>query len=203
MKKLEFLSALGARLSALPEAERRKTLSFYAESIDDRMEDGMNEDDAVLSLGAFEDIVHEIMTDAPFGMLIQSKFRESRQKSTNPTLWLLLVILGSPVWLPLAMAFACIILAVYICIWAVVISLMSAELAFCLGAVGGLIMSVFVSLTSNPLTGVATLGAALVCAGLFLLTIRPLLALCRQFIGLTHNFLRHIKGLFVRRKVAV
>lgn len=203
MKKLEFLSALGARLSSLPEAERQKTVLFYAESIDDRMEDGMSEEEAVDSLGAFEDIVHEIMTDAPFGMLIQSKFRESRQKSTNPTLWLWLVILGSPVWAPLAFAVACVILSVYICVWAVVVSLMAVEASLALCGVGGIIMSVFVAVTGSPLTGLATTGMALVCLGLFLLSFRALTGLCRQFLALCHNFLRYIKGLFVRRKVVV
>lgn len=48
MTKAEFLAALKR---ALPEDEAEQTLAFYNEMIDDRMEDGMSEEEAVAAMG--------------------------------------------------------------------------------------------------------------------------------------------------------
>ena len=43
MTKSEFLEELKHKLSKLPAYEIEKTVSFYAECIDDRIEEGMTE----------------------------------------------------------------------------------------------------------------------------------------------------------------
>ena len=52
MTKLEFLSQLERALSALPAAERADRLDFYREMIDDRMEEGLTEQQAVEAIGS-------------------------------------------------------------------------------------------------------------------------------------------------------
>ena len=47
MKKQEFLDLLKNRLWALPERDIQQSLDYYKEMIDDRMEDGLSEEDAV------------------------------------------------------------------------------------------------------------------------------------------------------------
>ena len=47
MTKQDFLCALQKRLSGLPMRELEERLGFYGEMIDDRMEDGLSEADAV------------------------------------------------------------------------------------------------------------------------------------------------------------
>ena len=47
MTKAEFLSVFKKKLSALPRKEREEGLSFYTEMIDDRMEEGLSEEEAV------------------------------------------------------------------------------------------------------------------------------------------------------------
>ena len=49
MNKQEFLLILGDRLVGIPEDERKRTLDYYAEIIDDRMEEGVTEAEAILS----------------------------------------------------------------------------------------------------------------------------------------------------------
>ena len=51
MKKEAFLRALEKRLEGMSAEERARALEFCAESIDDRVEDGMDEEDAVAALG--------------------------------------------------------------------------------------------------------------------------------------------------------
>ena len=51
MNKEQFLAALRARLTALPRADLERTLQYYSEMIDDRVEDGMTEQAAVADVG--------------------------------------------------------------------------------------------------------------------------------------------------------
>ncbi len=52
MKKTEFLEALETCLDGMDESERRASVEYYAEMIDERMEDGMDEESAVGALGS-------------------------------------------------------------------------------------------------------------------------------------------------------
>ena len=61
MRKTEFLERLRAALNALPEEEAKKTIAYYAEMIDDRIEDGMSEEEAVAGLGEPEAVAREIL----------------------------------------------------------------------------------------------------------------------------------------------
>ena len=47
MNKQDFLAALRGLLNDLPAEDIRRSLDFYAEMIDDHMEDGMTEEDTV------------------------------------------------------------------------------------------------------------------------------------------------------------
>ena len=51
MKKDEFLSSLERLLRSLKREERNRFLSYYAEMIEDYMEDGCEEEDAVQRIG--------------------------------------------------------------------------------------------------------------------------------------------------------
>ena len=63
MTKQLFLNELSAALHTLPRDERYRTLSYYDELIDDRMEDGQSEEEAVSSLGDPAKIAREILGD--------------------------------------------------------------------------------------------------------------------------------------------
>lgn len=203
MTKREFMQELEARLAPLPDYEREKSLAFYTESIDDRIEDGMEESEAVNSLGSIEEIASGILVDTPLTTLITSRIHESREKSGNKRLWLILAICGSPLWLPLAIGLAAVLFAVYVCLWAVVICLAAA--AFSLGLVGsvGVLAGIVTMFWRGPVVGLALLGMGLASGGLFLMCVKPLAALCRQFIGLTTVFLRRVKRMFVKNEGAV
>ena len=51
MTKAEFLKALEEKLSALSAQDRAASLAYYEEIIDDRMEEGLCEADAVAAAG--------------------------------------------------------------------------------------------------------------------------------------------------------
>ena len=63
MNKHEFLAALRRELTALPHGELTEQLNFYNEMIDDRMEEGMTEEDAVAGIGSVASIAAVILAD--------------------------------------------------------------------------------------------------------------------------------------------
>lgn len=199
MNKIEFINELRIRLAKLPDYEISKTVSFYSESIDDRMEDGMSEEDAVASLGEIEKIASEILIDTPLTSLIQNKIKESRKNSNNKTLWMILAICGFPIWLPLGLSFALVIVACYISIWAVIVSLFAVELSLLVAGLG-LVSGIIICFHQNIAAGTALIGISIASIGLFVMTIKPFFWLCKQFIALTVVFLRKVKSLFIATK---
>ena len=136
MTKKAFLSELRAALSALPEQERDERLRFYAEMIDDRMEDGMTEEEAVAAVGNTNEIAQRIHTEAAVVWLI------------------LLLVLGSPLWLSL-----------YAALWAVIISLWAVFVSFAAVSLSGYVAAPAFGVHGNFPMAAASLGAGLFMTG--------------------------------------
>lgn len=73
MNRSEFLSELTNRLDHLPHEEIVKIVSYYEESIDDRIEDGMTEEVSIKSLGSLDDIVTNIENEIPITSIVKDK----------------------------------------------------------------------------------------------------------------------------------
>ena len=101
MGKQEFLDTLRERLSGLPEQELEDRLSFYGEMLDDRIEEGIEEEAAVAELGSIEEIATQIISDIPLSKLAKEKIKPKKRLGA---LEITLIILGSPIWLSLAIA---------------------------------------------------------------------------------------------------
>ena len=131
MNKMQFLLELDIMLSQLSETEKVDWLRFYSEMIEDRMEEGLSEEEAVAAIGTVRDIAAQITADQPAGTA----------KKRNP--WMvLLLILGSPIWIAILASLFAVVLTLYISLWAIVISLWAvfASLAACglAGVAGGI-----------------------------------------------------------------
>ena len=61
MTKHEFVSKLKDALSGLPQGDAAERIAFYVEIIDDRIEDGTTEEEAVAAAGSIDDIAEEII----------------------------------------------------------------------------------------------------------------------------------------------
>lgn len=168
MKRVEFLKELKARLWALPEADIQCSLDYYSEMIDDRMEDGLSEDEAVAAIGNLEEIVQQILGETPRPPVVVEPAKKVKPAKDNTKLWLiLLLILGSPVWIPLAASVAATVLSVYVSLWTVAIALYATFLALAVSSVGCIVGSFF--MFGGITGGIVAWGAALVCAGLAIL----------------------------------
>ena len=62
MNKQEFLTELEKGLAKLSPEEIQEHLYFYSEMIDDRMEDNIPEEEAILLIGDVNDIINQILS---------------------------------------------------------------------------------------------------------------------------------------------
>ena len=119
MTKNEFLKELKKRLRNLSGADVKKSVEFYSEMIDDLMEDGMTEEEAVESLGNVDDISEQIKSGQFFDV---TKNTERKPAWFN----IIIFICASPIWLGLA--------AVYLSLWTVLATLYIADVSLLTGA---------------------------------------------------------------------
>lgn len=159
MKKKEFLDALSRGLSSLPKREREERVNFYREMIDDRIEEGIPEEEAVAGVGTVDGIVSQILSERP------AVVQEPRKSGGRVGL-ILLLVLGFPVWFPLLLA---LFVSIVSALFSFLVALWSVELSLAAGAVGG-VGSFFVLLFTGQFASACfTLGAALVSGGLGIL----------------------------------
>lgn len=195
MRKQEFISILREKLCGLPEREVEERIGFYAEMIDDRIEEGLSEEEAVAAMGAAEDIVSAILCEIPLAKLVKEKIKPKRRLRG----WeIVLLVLGAPLWLSLLLAAFAVVLSLYASVWAVAISLWSVFAAFVGGAFGGAVAGAVWMAVNLPL-GLVTIAAGLVLAGLSVYTFYGCRALTKGICVLSRKMLLGTKRCFVRK----
>ncbi|MBR6783361.1 MAG: DUF1700 domain-containing protein, partial [Clostridia bacterium] len=65
MTKREFLEAIRKGISTLSTDDINKSIRYYSEMIDDRIEDGVSEEEAVAAMGNPDDVIAEILSETP------------------------------------------------------------------------------------------------------------------------------------------
>ena len=202
MNKEQFLAALRHRLRYLPVDEVERSLNFYAESIDDRVEDGATEWEAVAALGDVESIAREIETSLPLATVIKERVKQEKNKTSGDSkwLWVLLIVLGCPIWLSLLAALVVTVLAVYVSLWAVVICVFA--LPVVLVVVGAVLLgyAIVKGVTLGLGAVLLLLGGGAVLVGLALVLFVPLCLLAKAFGKLTVRFGRWVKGLILGKR---
>lgn len=163
MNKSEFLDALKAALSGLPTCDVEERLRFYAEMIEDRIEDGCTEAEAVAEIGSVDEIAEQTLAELPLVGIVKEQIKPKRRLRT----WeILLLALGSPLWLSLLVAAFAVVLSLYISLWAVVISLWASFAALAAGGPAGLVAGVCFLADGAAYVGIATMAAGFLSAGL-------------------------------------
>lgn len=194
MTKNEFLNKLTESLSGLPQEEIKKSIDYYSEIIDDAVEDGEGEAAVIERLGSINDIAEKIINETPL-----RKFVKEDVKNYNISLSvILLLIIGSPVWLPILTAAFAVVFSLYISIWSVVVSLFAVFAALVLSGVALLIGSPFL-LPVKPIEAMFAFGAALVCAGLSVFVFYLSVWSAKITIKLTVFIARKIKDIFIKK----
>lgn len=163
MSKQEFLEALKKRLSGLPVEDIEERLDFYSEMIDDTIEEGRTEKEAVAGIGSVDEIAREIIADVPLKRIARERMKPKRRLTAFE---IVLLVLGSPLWLSLLIAAFAVALSLYAVVWSLAISLWAvfASVASC--AFGGVAAGALFAATGHGAVGVATAGAGIFLAGL-------------------------------------
>lgn len=187
MNKIEYLSAIRARINHLPPSEIDSYLSFYAEMIDDRIEEGMGEDEAIRDIGTVDEVVSQILSEAP-----DPSAKQKNKRSISSGVIILLII-GSPVWLPILIAAAAIAFSVYIVIWSVIVSLYAVDLAIGVTGVAGLVGCFVLCAVGKPATAMLLAGGGLICIGLSILMLFAFNAITKLTVWLSKTLFKGIK----------
>ncbi len=197
MSKQEFLAELKARLSGLPQSDIEERLIFFGEMIDDRIEEGLSEEEAVSEIGTVDEVVSQIVAETPLTKLVKERVKPKR---TLRAWEIVLLVLGSPIWLSVLIAALAVIFAVYVVIWVLIISLWAIDLSLAVCSIGGVVSSAAFVLQGNALTGVAVLGTGIFCAGLTVFLLFGCKAATKGALLLTKNIALGLKYLFVGKE---
>ena len=197
MNKAQFLDELRRRLSGLPQNDLDERMLFYSEMIDDRVEDGLTEEEAVAGIGSVDEIVEQIMAETPLSKLVKEKVRKRRGLKA----WeILLLVLGSPVWLPLLIAGFAICFSLYIVLWAVLISVWAVDLALAASVIVGLFTAAGCMIKGNHAGAAFMCGAAALCACLAILLFFGCVGLTKGLLRFTKKILIGIKGMVMGKE---
>lgn len=148
MDKNTFLLELQKQLKGLPEEDLQRTLEYYREMIEDRMEEGLSEEEAVAELGPVAEIAEPLLPGSP-------------RRKMKP--WeIVLLILGFPVWFSLLIAAVAVVIALIAAIYAV-------DVSFAAVFFGGLLCSLLYLFQCNWAGAAFLFGSALTCGGLAIL----------------------------------
>lgn len=166
MNKAEFLNDLKCRLNFLSKEEREKTISYYREIIDDRIESGAGEEEAVAQMESTQMIAEKLM---PEGSGVQ---RTASEKvfdwidtffTKHGYLFVLIVlILSFPLWSPIVVGVLTFVGIMFFLLFAMIV----------LGAVSSVVaLGIAVSfITQSLLSALSALGVSMFCAGFTILT---------------------------------
>lgn len=162
MNKQAFLEALREALEGFPREDTEERLNFYSEAIDDRMEEGQTEESAVAALGDVRDIAAQMMEETPLTRLVKEKMTPRR---TLRGWEIVLLVLGSPLWLSCVLTVAALVLSVYLVLWSLIVSLWIIEASLVFSALSFGFSAVVIACRGQLLTALALLGACMICAG--------------------------------------
>ena len=200
MNKQQFIDEIKLRVEGLPEEEVTKSIDYYSEMIDDRIEDGMTEEEAVEAVGTVDDAVKGILENIPLTKVIKAKTKPSRKLRA----WeIVLLVIGSPIWFPLLVCAILLLVLFYCIIWIWVIAFFAVDLAFIAGGLAAFIAGIIGLFHMGPTYPLLAIGAGLFLLGGGLMLLIPLIKLAKVTGKLAKVIVLWIKSWFVPKKPAV
>ena len=199
MLKQEFLAQLRSGLEAASIEDIDECIEFYDEMISDRIESGMNEESAVAQMESIDSIINNYKAEKPVAKLIMDKVQKSHDDAKGKgkgALWIVLAIIGFPIWLPILIVVFALLLTLYIVLWCIVIAVFCVLVAIGAVALSGLFIFImmFTGIVPWPL-GIFSLGAGLFLGGLATLLWHPIWSLCKAIAGIPAIFRKIKKGI--------
>ena len=188
MTKQEFLTNLQSSISVLPKEDVVKYIEYYSEMIDDRIEEGVLEEDAVNAIGSYNIIAEQILKDNG----IVSPIKENNKN--GDALKTTLIAVGSPLWIALVVVGLSVAITVIVSAYAVIISLWACAVAFSVSAVAGVIVGIITMVAHDFYLGITLLGADIALSGVAILFFIGCKYLTKCVIYLTNKLIEKFKS---------
>lgn len=194
MYKNEFLAALREQLVGLPKEDIEERISFYEEMINDRIDEGKSEEEAVADIGTVDEVVKEIAGDTKLVTLVKHKMTPKRSLRG----WEIAIIIGSfPFWLPIVIVSFVLALVGFILLWTLVIVTYTVETALWVSSAVSAFSFVMSAINGTP--NFLMLGMSIMAAGGAILMIFACFGSTKLTIGLTKRMMIGIKSAFIRK----
>ena len=163
MNKQEFIDTLYKKLSKLPKKAFEDQINFYIEIIDDKVEDGLSEQEAINQIGPIDNIVEEIINNASLFKMVKEKVKPQRKLKT----WeIILIIVGFPIWFSLLVAFLAVLFTLYIVMWVLILCLWVIFISFALCSIASIIVGIYYSIIQQNSIYLSYSAAGIVLIGL-------------------------------------
>lgn len=199
MNKAEFLLSLRQGMEGLPKDEVEASLAFYSEMIDDRVEEGLSEEDAVLRMGDLDTIVSQIIDEISIVKIAKERVTPKRKLSKKE---IAIIASSSPIWGSLVAAGIAIVIAVYATIWSVLISLWAVFVSIAACGLGTIAGGIVISTVHSTATGLALISVGIFLCGLAIFAFFGCKAASKATCFVTHKLTMGIKNMFVRKEKA-
>lgn len=193
MTKQEFLTELRRNLNGLPQEEIEDRMNFYEEMINDRMDEGKTEEQAVADIGTTDEAVRTIASQTKMSTLV----KERMKARTSLKGWeVLLIVLGFPIWFTILIVVLSIAFTLYMMTWMLVIVTYAVEGGLLAGVGGGLVAFICSLLDGTPdlIVGggaIACIGGACLVALLCILATKVTLKLNKNiFLGIKSKIIK-------------
>ena len=194
MSKEEFLSTLRKRLNGLPEDDIEERISFYDEMIDDHMEDGESEEEAVEGIGGIDVVVEQIMEDIPLAKIVKERVKPKRKLGAVE---ITLLAVTSPIWGSLLISLLAVVFSIYATIWSLVISFFAVDLSLAALFIGSIPAGISMIADANVAGGMWLLFAGVACAGFAILLFYGCVYFAKGTILLAKLFIKKVKNLLM------
>ena len=202
MTKGQFMTSLSNGLSFLPKDEIDERISFYSEMIDDRIEEGLSEEEAVDKVGAVDEIITQMISEIPLTKIVKNRILQEKEKKKDKIKsWeIILIILGSPIWFSLLISLIAIIISLIASLFAILISLWATFGAVAGSAIGIIIYGIVLIFTKNILSGFVLIGASIFCMGLSIFLFYGCKSLTKLLVLLLKKFYIMIKKCLIKKE---
>lgn len=196
MNKAEFLISLKYKLVGLSATDSEKAVEYYSEMIDDRIESGMSEEEAVADVGTPDECANAILMDMPITKVVKAKIKkQGRLKGWEVAL----IILGAPLWIPLLITLLAVAFAIVVTLFSVVIAFAASVIALLFCGLFCVACGVFDFLRATFASGLFGVGIGLAAIGCGILATLLVILTLKFSIWLLKAFTRLIKSLFIRK----
>ena len=196
MNKKDFLEALSIGLKDYSEKDRQQYIDYYSEMIDDRIEEGLSEEEAIADIGTPEKAVTQIKSENPIA--------DSKKKREPLKNWqIALIVIGSPIWFSLFIAAISVVFSGLVTVCSLIISLYAVAVSLAACGVAGVLGIIPLLMQGNVPAGIMLVGLGLISAGLAILSFMGLNKLTKWLVALIKRLILWIKSHLKKKEAAV